>query len=381
MTNFPFNPLRSRARDAGIRTLHASGSLQRAREKIAQRRDIVVLTLHRIVPDATCGTCRSPVGMVLRESLLQELLHYLGENATFVSPDEVDTDYSVTLDDKSRRPRILLTFDDGWLDNWTTALSLLEKVRAHVCFFVATALLGTQCPFWPERMLGLLAFARRNNLIPIVIRSLHKLRTKTSQPLPASTVLHAEEPVLRWLKQFSAPDLFCWIDETLHVVHAEALKRSADLTHAPMLSMPTDPTERLMTWDHLRMLVERGHRIGSHTCTHPILPQIDESSMKDEIRSSRDELLKHLPQQNGKPLWISYPNGSSSPSVLQASRDAGYQYGFSNSTGVWGSTSDPFLLPRVNVWDGTLLDSNGHFSEKHLDYSLFWRTNRAISGR
>jgi hypothetical protein len=32
------------------------------------------------------------------------------------------------------------------------------------------------------------------------------------------------------------------------------------------------------------------------------------------------------------------------------------------------------MLPRINVWDGTLTDSTGQFSEKHLEYSLFWKT-------
>lgn len=374
-------PMRSRARDAVIRALGASGSLGRARRGVARSGDVVVLTFHRIVPDAEVAVCRSPRGMVLRESLFARLIEYLGEEAVFVSPQDLDR-----LDTHARaghrsRPRILLTFDDGWLDNAVVALPYLERAQVRACFFVPTGLTGRSRPFWPERVLGLLAYARKRGQLAVVKGSLEKLRAVRTTTLPYLGPPHADEALLGWLKQFPASELFGWSEELFGSLCDEAGKYFDEpVPHSlpdAAAYPPPDLMERLMTWNQLRALTHAGHSVGSHTCTHAILPPLDQEPLAYELQASRNALWEHLPEQRDS-LWVSYPNGSASPAVLRAASDAGYRYGFSNAPGVWRSISNPFLLPRVNVWDGTLLDSSGAFCKQTVEYSLFWRTIRAI---
>ncbi len=369
--------LRGKARDAAIRALDIAGSLRRARERIVQRSGIIVLTLHRIVPDAMRPVCRSPSGMVLRESLFIRLIEYLGERAVFISPEDLDHLQPDMPAGNPARPRILITFDDGWLDNAVVALPHLRRVKIRACFFVATALPGHPCPFWPERVLGLLACARRLGLISVLAAHLDHLQAEADHAPPSLMSTHGEEALLGWLKQFPASELFCWIESTSNALHHETLRVAASPIRNTLNKPLLDPMEKMMTWDTLRTLARDGHRMGSHTCTHAILPQLNKRSMAYELEASRCALQEQLPHQAADSLWVSYPNGSASPEVLEAARDAGYRYGFSNTPGVWHSNSEPFLIPRLNVWDGTLVDSQGAFSEKHLEYSLFWRTSRA----
>src|SRR5215208_6892216 len=45
-----------------------------------------------------------------------------------------------------------------------------------------------------------------------------------------------------------------------------------------------------MTWDMLRELAERGVEIGSHTVSHPHLPELEDAELAAELRDSRERI-------------------------------------------------------------------------------------------
>ena len=367
---------RVRAKDAIVQTLFRAGRLTQARRRIAVSNGIVVLMLHRIVPDSELSVCRSPRGMVLRESLFAQLLGYLRDTTRLITPQHFDFSRPGGLNHQSQRPRVLLTFDDGWIDNVVIALPYLKQAKVRACFFVATDLAGQLRPFWPERALSLLTYARLHDAIPTVLRSLDELYALT----PARSSLRAgelvDEAFLAWLKQFPPAILLPWLDtlseRLANPVGSLGARHSAEAHQ--------DPMERLMTWNNLDTLVQAGHIVGSHTCSHAILPSLSSLACAQELMQSRRALEEHFSEQSHRGLWLSYPNGSFSNPVRQAVRDAGYTLAFSTNPGIATPQSDPLFLPRVNVWDGALTDRQGAFCEKRLDYSLFWRTSHGLSG-
>src|SRR5688572_8786152 len=49
----------------------------------------------------------------------------------------------------AKRPAILMTFDDGYRDNWSVALPVLESLSAPAAFFLVPAFLdGNTLPWW-----------------------------------------------------------------------------------------------------------------------------------------------------------------------------------------------------------------------------------------
>ncbi|MHB1698764.1 MAG: polysaccharide deacetylase family protein [Acidobacteriaceae bacterium] len=389
----PQPSLRTHARNAAIHALSTTGALAFSRSRIAASGDIIVLTLHRIVPDADRGLCRSPQGMVLRESLFERLIDYLAAKTCMIAPREANLVLpkanlapqveSIASSDRSR-PRVLLTFDDGWLDNATVALPHLSRVGTRACFFVATSLVGQPTPFWPERMLGLLKEARVNGELASINRQLDQLQSPATGQHPVAAGPGADEALLSWLKQFPAATISHWMQSSSNALRQQAGWRIGSASANSLNTVdPTnqkdteDTMERLMAWDQLRDLVHAGHTVGSHTCTHAILPQLRREDLMRELEDSCRALRQFLPRQESSALWVSYPNGSASHAVSRAAQEAGYSCGFINTPGLWRANSDPLLLPRVNLWDGTLVDERGEFSEKHLEYALFWRTRRA----
>lgn len=335
------NPL---LRQAAVSTLARSGALALAR-RAAAKRGVVVLTLHRVVPDAELPRVRSPRGMVLRESLFAELLAYLAQECLCISLADAAKPV------RTARPCVLLTFDDGWADNLEVAWPHLRRLALPWQLFLTTGLPGRTEPFWVERFLGL---AAQQGARSSLYRALDRWPWRAPQPLrlalPSLEALARDpESFLPFLKQFSPAAL--------------------DRFLAAQNEHPTaDPRERLLSWPELRTLHDAGVPIGSHTVNHPILPQLAPAQLGEELACARVHLAARIAPTDA----IAYPNGDADTQVKKAARAAGYRWGFLNSPGLWTPATDPLLIPRVNIWDGTLADARGRFSCARLEYALFW---------
>ncbi|HEY9136687.1 MAG TPA: polysaccharide deacetylase family protein, partial [Terriglobus sp.] len=292
--------------------------------------------------------------MVLRESAFCELLAYLKEHALVIRPDSIG--------DKEKtdgRTRVLLTFDDGWADNFSIAAPHLDRFGMSACFFMVTNYAGASQPFWPEHVLGLVRALNRTDRKASLRDVFGVLQQRGEPPLQIEDM--KEEQLLSWLKQFRPM--------IVRSVIAEAERRlAADIA----MDMP-DPWERLMTWNELRSLARSGHAVASHTSTHALLTQLLTIDASSELMESSAQLQRCMGAERVETQWISYPNGYSDSLVRSLAHESGYRYGFTTAPGVWRTESEPLAIPRINIWDGALLSPEGTFDESYLEYTLFWR--------
>jgi len=132
--------------------------------------------------------------------------------------------------------------------------------------------------------------------------------------------------------------------------------------------------EATMTWEETKAMGKKGTHIGSHTQHHEILPRLTLDQARSEITDSKRAIESRL----GHPcLMFAYPNGSWSAGIRELVVQQGYKQAFVNSPGVWTSKADSWLIPRVNLWEGSLTDSSGNFSSLVFQYTTFWRAYRA----
>ncbi len=94
-----------------------------------------------------------------------------------------------------------------------------------------------------------------------------------------------------------------------------------------------------LTWDQVRELEAAGWEIGSHTCSHPRLPELDDEELAAELVASRAKLESELAHHVRS---IAYPYGAVDERVILATRDAGYLTGASLPT--------RFEPPRALSW-------------------------------
>jgi len=214
---------------------------------------------------------------------------------------------------------VLLTFDDGYLDNHDVVLPLLVRHGLTAVFFVATSYIEERRLFWWDHVNALLKRSRKEHLeltYPYAVRA----------PLGPSRAQRnaAIATVLRIIKRHYDLDLGRLLDH-VSVAAEVAIGRDEERARADSL---------LMTWEHVRALRRAGMDVQSHTSTHRVLQTLSPTSLDRELRGSRRKLEDVLGERVGA---ISYPVGKplrGAIDIRDAVRDAGYELGFSNCTGV-----------------------------------------------
>lgn len=239
-----------------------------------------------------------------------------------------------------RRPRAfsqtlaLITFDDGYRDNFDTAAPILRSLSVSAVFFLTTSFVGSKSlPWWDQ-----IAWIVRN--CPLDFLELHYPR-RASFSLRQESREAAIRTLLRTYKDPSTPDPDAFL---------AALREAAGVT--------PPQADLFMSWDQARLLLSQGMDIGSHTHTHRILSRLGEVEQLGELTISRDLIRRHLGQT---PLAVAYPVGSPTsftPLTVRLTREAGYQAAFSYSGGINRSgSSDNFLLMRNGVTFGMPFDT------------------------
>lgn len=106
----------------------------------------------------------------------------------------------------------------------------------------------------------------------------------------------------------------------------------------------------LLDADRLLRLSAQNFEIGAHSRTHRKLTRLSDAEMAEEIAGSKRDLFRA-----GFPpvRFFAYPNGRYDERAFPLLRAAGYVAAFTTMPGVATPASNPFAVPRMNVfpWD------------------------------
>jgi peptidoglycan/xylan/chitin deacetylase (PgdA/CDA1 family) len=321
------HPLRLAARSTWVWFLEACGCLAWAERQLRKSGAVVVLTFHRVLDDDALQDTNSLPGIIIRENTFRDCLHYISENTDPVVLSDA------TPGQGAGRLRIGITFDDGWRDNYTTALPILRVYRLPVTIFVCPALSGKAAPFWPERVIALLR------------------KTKPGSK-PAQFASQIE-----MLKRKAPEERDCYLAALRERVRADG-------------TIETFHTDRTLPPDEMLEMSRKGIGFGSHTHTHQILTTISEASAREELRGSKVELELLL----GRPCGVfAYPNGNWSPETRRVVEQAGFMRAVTTQCGAWTPTTDPLAIPRVNVCEDNVVDMRGVFWPAMFRYTVLWK--------
>lgn len=126
------------------------------------------------------------------------------------------------------------------------------------------------------------------------------------------------------------------------------------------------PQRELMSRDEILAMRDAGIGIGSHTRSHPRLPELAADQLEHEIAGSKADLERLL----GAPVrHFAYPFGLFGEAARTVVEAAGYEAAVSVRSGFNGAGVNPFELRRIEVYAG---DSEWRFRQK-----LAYGTNEA----
>jgi peptidoglycan/xylan/chitin deacetylase (PgdA/CDA1 family) len=106
-----------------------------------------------------------------------------------------------------------------------------------------------------------------------------------------------------------------------------------------------------MSWAEIQSLAAAGWEIGSHTCSHPHLTQLDNAALEDELARSKAACEEHV---SGACTSLAYPYGDVDARVVAATAKTGYATAAALPRRL--GSRDLLEWPRVGVYriDGDL---------------------------
>lgn len=285
---------------------------------------VIVLLYHRVV-----NLDSDPQLLAVSPQHFEEHMRFLKENFPVL---RFEDNWG-----KVDAPSVVISFDDGYIDNYLYAKPVLEKYQIPATVFVASGNIGSYTEFWwddIERMVLL------NNHLP----SQYNIETSNgslmmnftdSESIFASYIeLH---PLLKSLQ----------VEERDAVIQEMGKKLLPDLGHRPLF--------RTMSEEELREMDRSPYiTIGGHTISHTALSIQSVEEQKKEIFKSKARLESILGHDI---TTFSYPFGGRhdyNRESVRIVREAGYNKAASNFPGqIHSGNRNSYEYPRqlVRNWD------------------------------
>lgn len=293
----------------------------------------VVLMYHRVLPAAERQHSFSSDAIIVEPATFARHLVFLRRHFRVLSPE----DFSERLAQRSAFPdaSCLVTFDDGWIDNYTHALPLLARHAIPAVIFLPTEFVGKPHGFWQEQ-LG---------------RALYRLYQRY-QFEPSILARAPDAPILASVFRGPAGCAKRRISDYVRTLKARPerevaqLRETVDGLLASADAAPSAQPDRFLGWDEARSMLRAGVRFGSHACTHRMLPRLSDDELQRELVDSKQQIERML----GRPVpLVAFPNGDFDSRATDAARRAGYIAAFTTRPGPVGNHDDPYTLRRINI--------------------------------
>jgi peptidoglycan/xylan/chitin deacetylase (PgdA/CDA1 family) len=222
----------------------------------------------------------------------------------------------------------MITFDDGYYDNYSNAYPILKARNLPAIIFLATDYIGEQKPFYWD----LIAYGFH-----------HTKKTQADFP---------QLGLQSWVDDNSRNKAMQnWIAVLKRLTETEKQALVEKLPGILDVSVPADAFANLMmSWPHARELSENGIEMGGHTASHPILTRISPDDASAELVRSKQRIEEAIGK---RALSFAYPNGQSedfNADLMDRVRDVGFDIAFTLLSGPTRYSTvmkDPFAIRRI----------------------------------
>lgn len=233
-----------------------------------------------------------------------------------------------------------ITFDDGWLDNYTNVYPVVVDYRVPVAIFLATGFIGTDRWFWPDVVtycLSSIIVQKREQMLPEAIMKY------VSKMLDDKSVSYIAERVIVYLKSFSVKQRKALVDD---------IHKASGVTFSQRL---------VMNWGEIQEMDNCGYvEFGAHTVNHEMLDQLEGNDIIKEISLSKEKIEYML----GKTCSLfCYPNGNVNNKAKEIIKKLNFQGAVTTKRGYVDPFSDYLEIPRFGV----------HEDISHNEALLMWR--------
>jgi CelD/BcsL family acetyltransferase involved in cellulose biosynthesis/peptidoglycan/xylan/chitin deacetylase (PgdA/CDA1 family) len=229
---------------------------------------------------------------------------------------------------------VVITFDDGYRDNFLCAFPVLKTLNLPATIFLTTGCLDSGELPWYDQISWAFKLTIQARL------DLSHLGGPDASLAGRSERLQAMNNTLAWLRVINEGDRLRYIPQVLNALRVPA-----------QLCTPN----AMLNWEEVRQMHRHNIFFGAHTVSHPVLAKVSIDELKTEIVGSKNKIEEKLQRAVEH---FAYPFGQPSDLSVEAKQTV-QRAGFSTAvTTIWGFNrpgDDLFELkrfsPRFNPWD------------------------------
>ena len=301
---------------------------------VARRRPVlIVFTYHRIAETGN-DQFYDPV-ISASPGAFRVQMKWLHDRIRILTLEELDA--RVQNGGSWKEPAVFVTFDDGYRDNFDTAIPILREFKVPATFFIPTEFFeSARLPWW--------------DYVAFVIK-----KTETRQLNLKRCQRGSGWPILIDLNRVSRHAAVmiivrAFLDETIAderwFLEQLALEAGVEVDEASLNRL------LFMSWDQARQLANLGAglTIGSHAHSHNKLANLTNLLQRCELLLSKQILERRLGREVQA---LAYPYGwagTYNTTTKSMASETGYRLGFTSCEGVNQSDRlDPFEIKRLGV--------------------------------
>jgi peptidoglycan/xylan/chitin deacetylase (PgdA/CDA1 family) len=305
-------------------------------------RNSVILMYHQVTKRSS-----DPWSLAVSPEYFDQQMLYLKKNYDVLPLRELA---ETIRKKKIKKPVVAITFDDGFEDNFTTALPILEQYNLPATFFVSTDLVGGDRGYWWDELEELVFHTNElPEILAIKVRDLDfQFRFLKDRKVNAALEQQIKgwnceaQPVNERIEVF----IRLWrLMQPLSSVEQQSILRKI---RAQIGSLKSNHHQfRVMSVEQLRQLSKKTmYEIGAHTVSHPMLSQHHASFQRSEINESK----RIIGQWTGRSTEsFAYPYGNFDQHTKEIVRESGFSLAVSTAESGVETAADLFSLPRVQV--------------------------------
>jgi len=306
---------------------------------------VPVLLYHRILPEAGIDTISSSSGMIVLVNTFEKHMKFLSQHYNVISINA----FIGAIKQKKTLPShsAVITFDDGWEDNYLHAYPVLKKYGLPATIFIATDYIDSRRVPWTEKL-----FYYTNHILQNPALSAKCLKISENAFLCEAYSLLSKNPHLdaSWTHYMNK---FKFCSTIAREKALECLERVAENIPFPFKE------NAFLDWNQIKEMSGLLN-YGAHGKSHAILTQLDEKEMENEIIGSKKALESGL----GVPVkHFAYPNGNYCDTAIKLLLKHGYESAHTTKKGINSGSANLMKIRRINMHERKTLGNRGLFSE------------------
>jgi peptidoglycan/xylan/chitin deacetylase (PgdA/CDA1 family) len=226
---------------------------------------------------------------------------------------------------------VAVTFDDGYRDNYSEALPILQQYGIPATFYITAGCVEAGEVLWTSKLRYYFMATHQPAL---------RLQRPTAQVLDLSSpsarqasYAHTVALIKSAGRRRGGDEVFEEVEAALQVTNLAPLRES------------------MLSWEEIREMRRAGMLIGAHTLTHPNLPGLPPEAAEAEVAGSKTLIEARL---DAPVEHFAYPNGRGvshfNDTVRDIVRQAGFLTSVTSISGPVHPTDDLFTLRRLGVY-------------------------------